>query len=148
MVNKAATLKDVSSQRFINAFASLLKKKGEIELPKWVDIVKTAHKNDLPPLDPDWFYTRCASVLRAIYLRPGTGVGALRRKYGGKKNRGVKPERKIKSGLAAGSPIRVALQRLETIGYVEQDQNGGRRITQKGQKACDEIAVQLLNNQL
>jgi hypothetical protein len=29
-----------------------------MELPEWVDIVKTARFKELPPYDPDWYYTR------------------------------------------------------------------------------------------
>jgi hypothetical protein len=30
----------------------------QMELPEWVDIVKTARFKELPPYDPDWYYTR------------------------------------------------------------------------------------------
>jgi ribosomal protein S19E (S16A) len=29
-----------------------------MELPEWVDIVKTARFKELPPSDPDWYYIR------------------------------------------------------------------------------------------
>ncbi|KAI5008408.1 hypothetical protein ZWY2020_009456 [Hordeum vulgare] len=29
-----------------------------MELPEWVDIVKTAMFKELPPTDPDWYYIR------------------------------------------------------------------------------------------
>lgn len=29
-----------------------------MELPEWVDIVKTARFKELPPYDPDWYYIR------------------------------------------------------------------------------------------
>jgi ribosomal protein S19E (S16A) len=30
----------------------------QMELPEWVDIVKTARFKELPPSDPDWYYIR------------------------------------------------------------------------------------------
>lgn len=30
----------------------------QLQLPAWVDIVKTAKSKELPPLDPDWYYVR------------------------------------------------------------------------------------------
>ncbi|KAI5018398.1 hypothetical protein ZWY2020_043286 [Hordeum vulgare] len=31
---------------------------GRMELPEWVDIVKTTMFKELPPTDPDWYYMR------------------------------------------------------------------------------------------
>ena len=30
----------------------------QLQLPAWVDIVKTATYKELPPMDPDWYYVR------------------------------------------------------------------------------------------
>jgi small subunit ribosomal protein S19e len=58
----------------------------QIQLPSWVDIVKTAPFKELAPYDPDWYYVRAgrplhhaccpgrASVKAAV--RPGTRPGA------------------------------------------------------------------------
>ncbi len=67
-----------------------------MELPEWHDLVKvhcvcssimaTTINNSYPqtgcfkemcPMDPDWYYTRAASIARKVYLRGGTGVGAF-----------------------------------------------------------------------
>jgi len=32
-----------------------------MELPEWVDIVKTARFKELPPYDLDWYYTRAGA---------------------------------------------------------------------------------------
>jgi len=58
-----------------------------------VDYVKTSPAKELAPYDPDWFYVRCASVVRKIYLRPDTGVGALTKVYGSRERRGAQTER-------------------------------------------------------
>merc|ERR1712170_319015 len=57
------TLKDVPAGKFIEAYAEFLKKSNKIELPSWVDLVKTGHYHELAPYDDDWFYTR--AVIRA-----------------------------------------------------------------------------------
>lgn len=113
----------------------------QIQLPSWVDIVKTGAHKELAPYDPDWYYTRAASLARKVYLRQGLGVGALRRSYGGRdKSRGCAPER---HALAAGGLVRHILQQLESIGIVEKAASGakkGRRITPQGQRDLDLIA--------
>ena len=65
----SVTLKDVDQQKFVPAFALFLKKTGKLSVPDWVDIVKTGVHKELAPYDPDWYYTRCAAVLRHIYFR-------------------------------------------------------------------------------
>nr|CAG8623038.1 8031_t:CDS:2 [Entrophospora candida] len=51
----------------------------KLEIPKWVDLVKTGPYKELAPYDPDWFYIRAASVARHIYLHSSVGVGALKK---------------------------------------------------------------------
>lgn len=43
--------------------AAFLKKSGKLDVPKWVDIVKTATHKELGPKDADWFYTRVGKYL-------------------------------------------------------------------------------------
>ena len=62
----------------------------QMEVPKWADIVKTAAFKELAPYNEDWFYVRCASLARRIYIHGGLGVGALKSKYGGSKRNGVR----------------------------------------------------------
>lgn len=42
---------------------------GKLEVPVWVDVVKTGTGKELAPYDADWFYIRTAAVARHIYLR-------------------------------------------------------------------------------
>lgn len=79
---KVTSLRDVSAAEFIKAYSAHLKKGGRLTLPDWVDYVKTAPGRELPPLDPDWYYVRAASLARKIYLNHGLGVGALANWYG------------------------------------------------------------------
>ena len=81
-----------------------------------------------------------AAVARHVYLNKGTGVGGLKKKYSGAVNRGFRPHHH-KDG--SGSIARAVLHSLEKIKVVELDPNGGRRISQDGQKDLDRIAAQL-----
>lgn len=60
-----------SADAFIAAYASHLKKSGKLEVPPWVDIVKTGAYKELAPYDADWYYIRSGPYfLPAIYI-PG-----------------------------------------------------------------------------
>lgn len=52
------TVKDVPAQDFIKAYALHLKKSGRLEMPTYVDLIKTSCAKEMPPLDQDWFYVR------------------------------------------------------------------------------------------
>ncbi|OCK74574.1 40S ribosomal protein-like protein S19 [Lepidopterella palustris CBS 459.81] len=135
------TVKDVEAQKFIEAYSDFLKRQGKLPVP-WVDTVKTSHSNELPPQNDDWFYVRAASVARHIYMRKTVGVGRLRKVHGSTKNRGSRPSHHVD---ASGSVDRKVMQALEKIGVLEQDEDkGGRRITQSGQRDLDRIAMTCL----
>lgn len=104
----------------------------------WVDTVKTGVSRELPPQDIDWYYVRAASVARHVYLRKTVGVGRLRKVHGTARNRGSRPSHHTD---ASGSVDRKVMQSLEKIGVLEHDEEkGGRRITQAGQRDLDRIA--------
>jgi small subunit ribosomal protein S19e len=70
--------------------------------------------------------------------RKTVGVGRLRKVHGSTKNRGSRPSHHVD---ASGSVDRKVMQALEKIGVLEQDEDkGGRRITQSGQRDLDRIA--------
>jgi len=102
--------------------------------------VKTGSHVERPPEDPDWWYNRCASLLRKIYMRGPLGVERLRKMYGGRVDRGTRPEHARKAG---GSIIRKALQQLEASGLIMQTKEG-RVITPKGQSLLDRISTEIL----
>lgn len=52
------TVKDVAADKFIKAYAEHLKKSGKIEVPHWVDLVKTSCAKELSPYNEDWYYIR------------------------------------------------------------------------------------------
>jgi len=131
-------VRDISAEAFIAAYSSHLKRSGKLEVPAWADIVKTGAYKELAPYDPDWYYVRAAAVARHIYLRKDVGVGALIKLHGGRNRRGNRPSHHAN---ASSSVQRKICQSLEKIGVLEQMENGGRRISQDGQRDLDRIAT-------
>merc|ERR1712137_599765 len=132
------SVRDVDAQAFIDAYSAFLKRQGKLSIPGWVDTVKTGPAKELPPQSSDWFYVRAASVARHVYLRKTAGVGRLRKVHGSTRNRGSRPSHHVD---ASGIIDRKVMQALEKIGVLEQDEDkGGRRITQSGQRDLDRIA--------
>ncbi|MCS7115089.1 MAG: 30S ribosomal protein S19e [Nitrososphaerota archaeon] len=135
------TPNDVPAREFIQKLASYLKENvDEVAPPPWASIVKTGAHVQRPPENPDWWYIRCASLLRKIYVNGPVGMERLRAEYGGRKDYGVRPEHAVKAG---GAIIRKALQQLEAAGLVEKFQNKGRIITRKGRKLLEEVAEEV-----
>ncbi|KAH7093878.1 ribosomal protein S19e-domain-containing protein [Auriculariales sp. MPI-PUGE-AT-0066] len=117
---------------------------GKLEVPTWVDIVKTGAFKELAPYDQDWFYVRAAAVARHIYLRKQVGIGALAKLHGSAKSRGNRPSHHAD---ASTNVQRKVCQALEKIGVLELGENGGRRITQDGQRDLDRIATAVVEAQ-
>lgn len=134
------TVKDVPTDKFIKAYAEHLKVSGKIDVPQWVDLVKTSCAKELSPYNSDWYYIRAgklyiliwwiiktlltpykASIARKIYLRGGVGVGGLRKAYGSAKDNGT---RRSHFQKASGAIIRSILKNLEKAGFVQVDPKG------------------------
>ena len=79
-----------------------------------------------------------AAVARHIYLRKDVGIGALTKLHGGSKSRGNRPSH---HAPASASVQRKVCQSLEKMGVLEKSDNGGRRISQDGQRDLDRIAT-------
>lgn len=132
------TVMDVEAKKLVLAVKEELKKINEIQPPVWSNYAKSSVNRQRPPEQPDFWYTRAASLMRRIYLDGPVGVEKLRSFYGGRKRRRTKPARFRKG---SGSVVRKLLQQLETAGFVEKDKKAnGRRITAKGRKFLDNIA--------
>ncbi|MDH5376434.1 MAG: 30S ribosomal protein S19e [Candidatus Bathyarchaeota archaeon] len=132
---------DVPASKLVEKLANYLKKNvDETNPPTWATIVKTGVHVQRPPQNPDWWYIRCASLLRKIYVHGPIGVEKLRAEYGGRKGYGVRPDHAAK---ASGAIIRKALQQLEAAGFVGTFQTSGRRVTKKGRKLLEELAEEL-----
>tara|TARA_Y100000310_G_scaffold330279_1_gene401655 strand:+ start:1584 stop:2024 length:441 start_codon:yes stop_codon:yes gene_type:complete len=133
----------VNANDLIDKAAEELKKQKLVEPTEWSKFVKTGHSKDRLPDSPDWWYHRSAAILRSIAKLGPIGTQKLRSKYGGKKNRGHKPE---KFYVASGSIIRKILQQLEKSELIKQTERGahkGRVLSPKGTSFLGKIAVQL-----
>ena len=134
---------EVNANELIKHVATQLKEKNTVQPPTWAGIVKTGRHVERPPMDQDWWYMRSAAVLRSVYKLGPIGTSKLRTKYGGRKNRGYKPEQFYRG---SGAIIRKILQQLETAGYIKNTQNAknpGRKMTPQGKSFIDKIATQI-----
>ncbi|MHA1278738.1 MAG: 30S ribosomal protein S19e [Candidatus Helarchaeota archaeon] len=135
------TLNDIPAESLINKLATELKDKfDKIRPVSWAMYVKTGAYKERAPIDPDWWYIRCASILRKLALKNYIGVSRLQGIYGGRKRRGAKPE-KVRKG--SGAIIRHSVQQLEEEGLVETVKGMGRRITPQGQSLVDRVAHEI-----
>src|SRR2546421_9776674 len=99
---------EVPANELINRLAKHLKENvSEISPPSWSEYAKTGAHKERPPQDPDWWYARCASLLRKLYVHGPVGVSRLRVQYGGDRGKGDSPEQTRRAG---GPRIRKALQ--------------------------------------
>lgn len=130
-------IQEVKTSDLIDNTVKQLKQISEIKAPEWSKFVKTGAGRERPPVNQDWWYVRAASILRKIYILGPIGTNKLRRKYGGNKNMGHKPERFYP---ASGKIIRTILQQLEKAGLIEKtkkENHHGRILTAKGKSLLD-----------
>ncbi|CAI0428448.1 unnamed protein product [Linum tenue] len=134
---KSGTVKDVSPHEFVKAYAAHPKRSDktlaaeildesatseasnfepQIELPPWIDIVKTGKLKELAPYDSDWI-------------------------YGGSKRNGSRPPHFCKS---SGAIARHILHQLQLNNIVELEPSGGTKITSNGQRDLDQVAGRIM----
>ena len=136
-----ATPYDVPAFTFIEKLAKYLKENvDEVQPPAWASVAKTGAHVEKQPQNPNWWYTRSASILRKVYVHGPMGIEKLRADYGGRKNFGVKPSHAVKAG---GNSIRKILQQLETAGLIQTVSPQGRKMAPKGRKLLQEVAEDL-----
>lgn len=134
---------NVSQQELVQAVSKELQSQNLVKAPEWAQFVKTGQHNERPPTQEDWWYTRSASVLHKIDILGPIGTQKLRRKYGGRKNLGYKPEA-FREG--SGNIIRKILQQLEAsqlVKQVDKDGRKGRVLTPTGTSLLDKAAKQV-----
>ena len=142
------TIYNCDQSELVEKTSEELKKVETIKAPEWAIFVKTGVHKERPPVKNDWWYVRAASVLKRVYRYGPIGVSKLRTRYGGKKNRGYKPEHFYKG---SGSIIRKIMQQLEKEGFVKKDLKSvhkGRVITAKGKKFLDDVAGKISKIQI
>lgn len=130
------TVYDVPAEMLINSVAQKLKSDQKVKPPEWALFAKTGAHKELAPDNSDWWFVRCASILRRIYIDGPVGISRLRSFYGGRHRNGVTP---VHFSKGSGSIAREALQQLEKAGFVKT-QKTGRIISKDGQKFLDNAA--------
>lgn len=130
---------DVPADDLISKLSDQLKKDKKINPPEWASYVKTGTHAEKIPQSRDWWYTRCASLVRKVYLHGPIGISDLKSYYGGRKRIGYNLDHHKDAG---GAIIRNALQQLEASGYVEK-KNKGRSISSEGMKRVDRLATEI-----
>src|SRR5688572_8483414 len=135
-----AKVYDVPADELIAKLAEQLKNDKKIEAPAWSPFVKTGSHAMRIPQNKDWWYTRCASLLRKVYLHGPLGVADLKVAYGGRKKVGYNLAHHRDAG---GAIVRKALQQLEASGYIVQVKRKGRLISSEGMKKMDRLATEI-----
>ncbi len=132
---------DIPASVLIEKLAKHLKDEvDEITPPAWSQFSKTGVHTQRPPTNPDWWFVRCASVLRKIYIKGPIGIELLRQEYGGRLDGGAKPEHASKG---SGAIIRNAIQQLQKAGLVRPQRNEGRVVTNEGRQLLDRLSTEL-----
>ena len=132
----------VESQRLINTIAEKLREFPEIKPPEGSEFWKTAHFKELAPQDTENFwFIRCASLLRKIRKFGPIGVNRLRKFYGGRNRKG---SGLVHSAKGSGKIIRVALQQLEDANLVVKFEKKGRVLSNEGVSFIERAAHNIL----
>ncbi|MCE8422851.1 MAG: 30S ribosomal protein S19e [Candidatus Methanoperedens sp.] len=138
------TIYDVPADLLINNVAQKLKTEEKAKPPEWANFAKTGAHKELAPDNADWWYVRCASILRRVYIDGPVGISRLRSFYGGRHRNGVTG---IHFSKGSGSIAREALQQLEKAGFIKT-QKIGRTLSPQGQSflnnAANEVKTELI----
>jgi len=134
----------VKPSKLISVIAEKLKEYPSIKPPEGSEYWKTARFKELAPIDSENFwYVRCASILRKLSKSGPLGVNRLRKHYGGKER---SKRGKNKSVKGSGKIIRVALQQLEEANLISQKEKEGRELTPEGISFLERTAYEILRN--
>lgn len=132
---------DIPPQLFIAKLARYVRENiDQVTPPPWAPYAKTGTFAIRQPQNSNWWFTRCASLLRKTYMKGPIGVERLRAQYGGRKDQGTRPEH---VGKGAGGNIRKIFQQLEAAGLVENIKGRGRVLTSEGRRLLDTIATEM-----
>lgn len=121
----------------MNKLVEEIKKHKQIVAPEWAPFVKTGANKERPPVQTDWWHIRAASILKKVNKFGPVGTNNLAKQYGGRRNRGHKPDRKVS---ASRNIIRKCLQQLEQSGLIKH------QTTPKVGKVISAEGKALLNN--
>ena len=134
---------DVPADDLIEEVAKKLEKDSNIETPKENLYSKTGVDRESPPTNKNWWYVRCAAILRKVYMKNQIGVERMSAEFGGKHNRGSKP---YKAAAGSGTIARRAFQQLEKAGYMTKIKGKGRMLSPKGRSFMDNTSKEVIDN--
>ena len=136
---KMTDVRSIESHRYNKVLAEALKKEKFFEPPEWSLYVKSSVARARPINEEDFWFKRAASILRQVYIKEIVGVERLKTRYGGRKDRGMKPKIFRKGG---GKIIRLILQQAEKADLVmkAEGKKKGRILTAKGKEFMEKIA--------
>lgn len=114
-----------------------LEKDNNVVAPEWAVFVKTGVHKERPPMQENWWTIRAASALRKVAKHGPIGVNSLAKQYGGRQNRGYRPD--VKKS-ASRNIVRKVLQQLEKSGYIKASTEGkaGKVLTKEGKALLNE----------
>ncbi len=131
---------DVPADILIPKVAEQLREISQVSPPSWTLFVKTGAHTQRTPQIRDWWFVRCSSILRKIYLKGPLGLKDLASEYGGRRKTGYAGPFHRDAGR---SIIRKALQQLEAADLVVKRGIKGRVITPKGMSLLDKASTQI-----
>ncbi len=132
----------VEPKKLVEEIAKKLKEYPEIKPPKNSEFWKTAFFKEFAPVDVENFWwIRCASLLRRVKKLGPVGVNRLRKLYGGRKRQG---QGRNHSQRGAGKIVRVALQQLESAKLIHKTDKEGRIISSDGASLLDRTAYSII----
>ena len=125
-------ISDIDPRAFNREVARELKERKITIPPAWTPFVKTGMHRERVPAEKEWWHHRAAAILRIVAVKGPIGTSKLTVRFGGRKNRGVAPNKYTE---ASGNIIRKCLQQLEKGGLIKQVERSGhkgRALTKQG----------------
>lgn len=134
----------IQPEKLVEAIAEKLREYPEISPPKGSEFWKTAFFKELAPHDSENFwYIRCASLLRKVKKLGPIGVNKLRKFYGGRNRKG---SGRNHSAKGSGKIIRVALQQLENAKLLDKVEKEGRIVSAEGTSLLERTSYTILRH--
>ncbi len=131
---------EAEGSKLIQRTAEKLRESGNIARPEYVLYVKSGAGRERVPSSTEFWYFRCASILRQTYLNGPIGISKLRTRYSNRKRHVVHKHHNMRAG---GSIIKDAFDALEKAGYVKKTKDG-RELTPKGRSFLDKTAGEVI----
>lgn len=133
------SLLQIKANAAVDKLAEELEKNEKIKVPEWFGQVKASSHNERLPETPKLWFKRVAAVLRTIAIRGSVGVRRMRHKFGGRTTHTVARSHHREAG---GKSIRLALQQLESAGFLKKEKVGARTLSTQGQSFLEKTFKQ------